>query len=133
MAETPGFPLDLMEQIGEESLKRAKKNLPEHFRIYGAQLELRYLGTEWGDGCGLHKVIYEWRVVGQGYEEIARMELRGSHAKDRGVPLPAAWRGSSGAGQPSKRKRRRSEAPALQFAERLAKYAAAMSVPEWIE
>ena len=88
MPETPGFPLDLMEQIGKDSLKRANDHLPEHFRIYGARLELRYLGTEWSDG--LHKVIYEWRVIGQGYEEIARMELRGSHAKDRGVPLPAA-------------------------------------------
>ena len=66
MPETPGFPLDLMEQIGKDSLKRANDHLPEHFRIYGAQLELRYLGTEWSDGCGHHKVIYEWRVVGQG-------------------------------------------------------------------
>ena len=130
MPETPGFPLDLMEQIRQDSLKRARNNLAEHFRIYGARLDLRYLGTEWSDECGLHKVIYEWHVVGQSCDEIARVEMRGSYAKRRGVSLPATWRARiGGAGRPCKCKRRRSE----ELAERLTKYAAAMSVPERVE
>ena len=49
MPEPQGLTFNV-EQIRRDSLKRATNKMAEHFRIYGAQLELRYVGAAWDDG-----------------------------------------------------------------------------------